>query len=63
VRLLSWLRITAVAVREDQVLMAGSAGMYENEKTQTPSRIYRPLQERFGGGERDGFFAILRRSK
>ncbi|MFO0824341.1 MAG: hypothetical protein U0792_14710 [Gemmataceae bacterium] len=52
--------ISAVAVRGETLVIAGSAKEHEDPKSQSPIRAYKPLQRSFGGGARDGYFAVFK---
>ena len=52
--------VGAVAVRGDTVVIAGSAKEFEDPKTKAPIRAHKPIQKAFGGGDRDGYFAVFR---
>lgn len=52
--------LSCVAVHKDVVVAAGRAKQYEDEKTQTFTRIFQAPQQAFGGGSRDGYFVVLR---
>jgi hypothetical protein len=52
--------ISAVAVRGNTLVVAGSAKEFEDAKVKSPVRAYKPIQATFGGGDRDGYFAVFR---
>jgi hypothetical protein len=47
------------AQRGNRVVIAGSAMEWEDADSKTSARIFKPLQNTFGGGSKDGFFAIF----
>src|SRR5262249_62048233 len=52
--------IRAVGARDGRVVIAGSATEYEDAEAGVPVRVYKPLQPAFGGGEKDGYFVLLK---
>ncbi len=55
--------MSAVAVGAGRIAVAGAAPRHENEKTRAAVPTYRPLQKEYGGGARDGYFALFRPGK
>ncbi len=53
-------QIGCVSAGGGRVVIAGSARKYEDEKSKTAARVFRPLQRQFGGGSRDGYFAVFK---
>lgn len=51
--------IHAVSTRGNTVVIAGSVKEWEDAESSTSPRIFKPLQKKFGGGSKDGFFAIF----
>jgi hypothetical protein len=52
--------LSSVAVHQDVVVAVGRARQYEDEKTQTFTRIFQAPQQAFGGGSQDGYFVVFR---
>ncbi len=52
--------ISAVGARNGYLVIAGSARDYEDKAKQVPARTFNPPQASYGGGDRDGYFAIFR---
>lgn len=53
-------QIGCVSARGGYVAIAGNARHYEDEKSKTEVRVFKPLQKQFGGGNKDGYFAIFK---
>jgi hypothetical protein len=52
--------IQCVAARGGYIVIAGSVKQYEDEQAKLEVRVFKPLQKRFSGGEKDGYFAIFK---
>ncbi len=55
--------LTCVAARGGTVVVAGNAKRYEDEEKKVDARVFQPLQKTFGGGDKDGYFAVFRAGK
>jgi hypothetical protein len=52
--------ITSVSARNGYAVIAGHVRQYEDAETKLEARVHQPLQKTFGGGGRDGFFAVFK---
>lgn len=52
-------RIGCVSVRGNCLVIAGDAKQYEDDQAKREARVFKPLQKQFGGGDKDGYFAIF----
>lgn len=55
--------IRAVSARGNTLVIAGNAREWEDADSKTPPRFFKPLQKQFGGGSKDGYFAIFNTGK
>jgi hypothetical protein len=56
-------QLTSVSARSGYIVVAGSARRYEDAEAKVEARTYQPLQKAFGGGDRDGYFAVFKLSE
>jgi hypothetical protein len=54
--------IRCIAAADDVVVIAGATKQYEDASSRSLARVFQPFQEQFGGGPRDGYLAILKKT-
>jgi hypothetical protein len=55
--------ISSVSARAGTVVIGGNVKQYEDEEAKVKARVFKPLQKRFGGGDKDAYFAIFKIGK
>ena len=53
-------QITSVSARGGYAVIAGNVRQYEDAEAKLEARVHRPLQKDFGGGTKDGYFAVFK---
>ena len=53
-------QITSVNARGGSAVIAGNIHQYEDAPAKLEARVHRPLQKDFGGGGKDGYFAVFK---
>jgi hypothetical protein len=54
--------IRCIAAANDVVVIAGVTKQYEDANSRSFARVFQPCQKQFGGGERDGYLAVLKKT-